>query len=166
MRPWVDGTPVAGVPAAAGERFRPPAGWAWHADDAGFRVAVPTGWRYSRDNDVACFQDPATGRALSVAAGTDAAEPVTGLEAVRDRQLTAGTLPSYREFRLGRVGKATEWEFGWLTPHGERLRAVQIVSGGPARGRSWTLGWITHERDWPAAAAQLVTVRDSFRPAR
>ncbi|WP_232521571.1 serine/threonine-protein kinase [Micromonospora phaseoli] len=166
VRPWVDGDPVIGVTPAA-ERFRPPPDWAWHADTVGFRVAVPAGWRYSRDNDVACFQDPATGRALSVAGHTDAtAEPVARLRAVRDRELAAGTLPGYQEFRLGRVGNATEWEFGWLTPHGDRLRATQIVPDRPARSRTWTLGWITRERDWTAAASQLTTVRESFRPAR
>ncbi|MFV2104375.1 serine/threonine-protein kinase [Micromonospora sp. LOL_024] len=166
VRPWVDGDPVAGVSPAA-ERFRPPSGWAWHADTAGFRVAVPADWRHSRDNDVACFQDPATGAALSVAGHTDAtAEPVARLRAARDRELASGTLPGYQEFRLGRVGNATEWEFGWLTPHGDRLRATQIVPDRPARTRVWTLGWITRERDWTAASSQLATVRDSFRPAR
>ncbi|PZG15298.1 serine/threonine protein kinase [Micromonospora craterilacus] len=167
VRPWIDGEPVSATAPAAGERFRPPAGWAWHADASGFRVAVPAGWRYSRDGDVACFQDPATGRALSVAAETDSTTaPAARLRAVRDRELAAGTLPAYQEFRLGRVGAGTEWEFGWLTPHGDRLRATQIAPDRPARGRSWTLGWITRESDWKAAAGQLATARASFRPGR
>ncbi|MEV6815821.1 protein kinase [Micromonospora sp. NPDC051296] len=166
VRPWVDGAQVTGATPTADERFRPPAGWAWHADSGGFRVAVPIEWRYSRDNDVACFQDPATGRAFTVARDTDPSAGAARLRAVRDRELAAGTLPGYQEFRLGRVGDATEWEFGWLTPHGDRIRATQIVPDRPARGRSWTLGWITQEHDWKAAAAQLATIRASFRPGR
>ncbi|WP_433528906.1 serine/threonine-protein kinase [Micromonospora sp. CA-263727] len=167
VRPWVSGAPVASATPADDESFRPPTGWAWHADSGGFRVAVPAEWRYSRDNDVACFQDPATGRALTVARDTEpSTAPVARLRAVRDREIAAGTLPGYQEFRLGRVGDATEWEFGWLTPHGDRLRALQIVLDGAARGRAWTLGWFTHEHDWRSASAQLATIRDGFRPER
>ncbi|WP_375335339.1 protein kinase [Micromonospora sp. CP22] len=163
VRPWVDGEALRTAPHRPGDEFRPPAGWVWHADTGGFRVALPADWRYFRDNDVACFQDPATGRAFTVAAGTDAtAEPTARLAAVRDRELARGTLPGYQEFRLGRVGDATEWEFGWLTPHGDRLHATRIVSDPP--GGSWTLSWITHEDDWAVAASELATVRLSFRP--
>ncbi|MBQ1049715.1 protein kinase [Micromonospora sp. C51] len=165
VRPWVDGASLRTAPPRPADGFRPPAGWVWHADASGFRVALPADWRHSRDNDVACFQDPASGRAFTVAASADAAaEPTARLKAVRDRELADGTLPGYQEFRLGRVGDAVEWEFGWLTPHGDRLRAMQIVPDLPRRGRVWTLGWITYEHDWTAAASELATVRHSFRP--
>ncbi|QOC95283.1 serine/threonine protein kinase [Micromonospora craniellae] len=164
VRPWVHGGPIDTATPVADREFRPPAGWAWHTDRSGFRVAIPDGWRYSRDSDVACFQDPTTGRAFSVATGADPSTgPLARLRAVRDRELAAGTLPGYQEFRLGRIGDSTEWEFAWLTPHGDRLRAVQIVPDRPARsGRSWTLGWITREGDWQNAAAPLAIVRASF----
>ncbi|GIJ41740.1 hypothetical protein Vwe01_50650 [Micromonospora andamanensis] len=165
VRPWVDGASLRTAPPRPDDSFRPPAGWVWHADEAGFRVALPADWRHSRDDDVTCFQDPATGRAFTVADSADAAtEPIARLKAVRDRELADGTLPGYQEFRLGRVGAATEWEFGWLTPHGDRLRATQIVPDRPTRGRTWTLGWIAREHDWSASASQLATVRLSFRP--
>ncbi|MEV2238033.1 protein kinase [Micromonospora sp. NPDC049891] len=165
VRPWVDGASLRTAPPRPSDQFRPPAGWVWHADTGGFRVALPADWRHSRDDDVACFQDPATGRAFTVADSADAGtEPISRFKAVRDRELAEGTLPGYQEFRLGRVGDATEWEFGWLTPHGDRLRATQIVPDGATPGRSWTLGWITHEQDWAAAASELATVRLSFRP--
>ncbi|MEG3633876.1 serine/threonine-protein kinase [Micromonospora palythoicola] len=167
VRPWVDGASLRSAPPRPADGFRPPAGWVWHADAGGFRVALPADWRHSREDDVACFQDPATGRAFTVADSADATtEPTARLRAVRDRELAGGTLPGYQEFRLGRVGEAIEWEFSWLTPHGDRLRATQIVPDGPARSRSWTLGWITHERDWTTAASQLATVRLGFRTGR
>ncbi|MFF5217920.1 protein kinase [Micromonospora sp. NPDC000442] len=164
VRPWVDGVSLRTAAPRPGDGFRPPAGWVWHADAGGFQVALPADWRHSRDDDVACFQDPATGRAFTVADSADVTtEPAARLRAVRDRELADGTLPGYQEFHLGRVGDAIEWEFGWLTPHGDRLRATQIVPD-PTRGRSWTLGWITREHDWAAAASELATVRLSFRP--
>ncbi|MFI7026764.1 serine/threonine-protein kinase [Micromonospora sp. NPDC049900] len=168
VRPWVDGGPLdTAAPVPDDETFRPPSGWAWHTDRTDFRVALPEQWRYSRDDDVACFQDPATGRALTVARSTDTSlGPVARLRAVRDRELAAGTLPGYQEFRLGRMGDATAWEFGWLTPHGDRLRATQLVPDGRVRDRAWTLGWITHEYDWEPSTAQFATIRSGFRPRR
>ncbi|WP_254876926.1 serine/threonine-protein kinase [Verrucosispora sp. NA02020] len=168
VRPWVEGGPIdTAAPVTDDDKFRPPTGWAWHTDRTGFRVAVPAEWRYSRDDDVACFQDPATGRALTVARSTDTRlGPVARLRAVRDRELAAGTLPGYQEFRLGRMGDATAWEFGWLTPHGDRLRATQIVPDERTRDRVWTLGWITHEYDWKPSTDQFATIRTSFRPRR
>ena len=61
-------------PQPPGEDFAPPAGWTWHRDDSGFRIAVPVGWRYFREDGVSCFQDPRSDRALSV----DPATSVTG----------------------------------------------------------------------------------------
>ncbi|SCL15252.1 Serine/threonine protein kinase [Micromonospora nigra] len=167
VRPVIRGEPVSAAEPAAGEQFRLPRGWAWHADATGFRVAVPVGWRYSRDGDVACFQDPVTGRALSVAgSGDTTAGALTRLRAARKRALDAGALPGYREVRLAQVGDAAEWECEWTTPHGGRLRAAQIVPNRPARTRSWTLGWIARDADWSASTRQLSTVRASFRPGR
>ncbi|GIJ23823.1 hypothetical protein Vlu01_44470 [Micromonospora lutea] len=167
VRPWVDGAALPTAPARRGDEFRPPAGWVWHANAGGFRVALPADWRYFRDDDVSCFQDPATGRVFTVAdsAGTTTGS-ITRLTSVRDRELAGGTLPGYQEFRLGRIGDAAEWEFGWLTPHGDRLRAIQIVTDHPTRGRTWTLSWITREPDWTDAASERATVRLSFRPDR
>ncbi|MEV1147806.1 serine/threonine protein kinase, partial [Micromonospora sp. NPDC049799] len=165
VRPYVDGTLVVAASAPPEVSFRPPPGWVWHADD-GFRVAVPAGWRYSRDDDVACFQDPATGRTLSVATSSDAtADALDRLRAARARARAAGTLPGYVEIRLGATGDSAEWECEWDTPHGDRLRAVQVVPTRPVAPTSRTLGWITGDRDWAGAAEQFRIIRASLRPA-
>ncbi|MEV1333619.1 serine/threonine-protein kinase [Micromonospora costi] len=165
VRPHAEGAPPPAGSPAPGETFRPPAGWIWHADTSGFRVAVPPGWRYSRDGDVACFQDPATGRTLSVT-GPETGEPVLRLRAVRDRAAEAGALPGYREWRLGRAEGGTVWECGWEAPYGALLRAAQLVPDTPPGGDRWMLGWITDDGDWAGAAADWSTVRASFRPPR
>ncbi|WP_433125634.1 protein kinase domain-containing protein [Micromonospora sp. CA-240977] len=161
VRPDIGGAPVPAGAAASGERFRPPSGWVWHADDAGFRVSVPATWHYSRDGVVACFQDPATGRTFSVAAG-GAAEPLAGLRAVRDAAAGAGALPEYQEIRLATIDGGAEWECRWRAPDGPLLHARQLVAGADA----WTLGWITADEDWAAADADWAVVRKSFRPPR
>ncbi|MGC4821354.1 protein kinase domain-containing protein [Micromonospora sp. DT63] len=161
VHPDVAGPPVSVGSPAPGEPFRPPTGWVWHADSTGFRVSVPASWHYSREGPVACFQDPATGRALSVAPGT-AADPLTRLRSTRDDAARIGALPNYDEIRLTAGGGGAEWECRWTAPYGVVLHARQEVLAP----ESWTLGWITDDRDWTAADADWRTVRKSFRPPR
>ncbi|MEV4656396.1 protein kinase [Micromonospora sp. NPDC049301] len=162
VRPHIVGTPVPAGSPAPDERFRPPAGWVWHADTAGFRVSVPARWHYSRDGSVACFQDPATGRAFSVAEG-GTADPLARLRAARDAAAGDGALPGYDEVRLAANDGGAEWECRWDAPYAARLHARQQVVGTPTDGGRWTLGWITDDRDWAAASADWTVVRDSFR---
>ncbi|WP_435796122.1 protein kinase domain-containing protein [Micromonospora arida] len=161
VRPDVVGSPVQAGTPNPGEEFRPPPGWAWHVDTAGFRVSVPATWLTSRDDGVACFQDPATGRTLSVTEG-GAADPVERLRAVRDAAAGAGALPGYDEIRLAAGDGGAEWESRWRTPHGTWLHARQQILDADR----WTLGWITDDGDWAGAAAVWDLVRKSFRPPR
>ncbi|MBM0279865.1 hypothetical protein JM949_34115 [Micromonospora sp. STR1s_6] len=146
----------------SGERLRPPPGWVWHADTTDFRVTVPATWYHSRDGGVTCFQDPATGRAFSVAPG-NSAEPLLRLRTARDAAAGAGALPGYDEIKLAPVDGGAEWECRWQAPYGGLwLHArQQAVDGG-----RWTLGWITHDEDWAGAAADWELVRKSFRAPR
>ncbi|MFF0154893.1 protein kinase [Micromonospora sp. NPDC005203] len=161
VRPDIGGAPVAARAPAPGEWFRPPPGWVWHADTAGFRVSVPATWHYSRDGVVACFQDPATGRAFSIAAG-GAADPLAALQAVRDMAAVGGALPEYDEIQLAARDGGAEWECRWRAPDGPLLHARQLVVGTAP----WTLGWTTADEDWAAADTDWSVVRKSFRPPR
>ncbi|MEU4339094.1 protein kinase [Micromonospora lupini] len=161
VHPDVAGPPVSAGSPGPGERFRPPPGWVWHADSTGFRVSVPATWHYSREGAVVCFQDPATGRALSVAQG-GTADPLTRLRSARDEAAGAGALPGYDEIRLAAGGGGAEWECRWTAPYGPVLHARQQVLAD----ERWTLGWITDDRDWMPAGADWTAVRDSFRPPR
>ncbi|MFI6262909.1 protein kinase [Micromonospora sp. NPDC051006] len=163
VRPDIVGQPVPAAGPAAGDRFRPPPGWLWHDDARGFRVAVPSGWRYSQDGPITCFQDPATGRALGVA-GPESGDAVPRLRAMRDEAADAGALPDYDEVRLAPSGGDTVWELRWDTPHGDRLHGTQTVPGTPPGAEGWTLGWIAGDSDWAAAGADWSTIRASFRP--
>ncbi|WP_308193741.1 MULTISPECIES: serine/threonine-protein kinase [Micromonospora] len=161
VRPDVGGSPVRAGTPSPGEELRPPPGWVWHADTAGFRVSVPATWLTSRDGTVACFQDPATGRAFSVAEG-GAADPLELLRTARDAAAGKGSLPGYDEIRLAAGEGGAEWELRWQTPHNTWLHARQQVLGADR----WTLGWITRDEDWAGAAADWELVRKSFRPPR
>ncbi|WP_308193593.1 serine/threonine-protein kinase [Micromonospora alfalfae] len=161
VRPDVVGSPVQAGAPTPGDELRPPPGWVWYADTAGFRVSVPATWVFSRDGTVACFQDPATGRAFSVAEG-GAADPLKRLRTARETAAGEGALPGYDEIRLATGDDGAEWELRWQTPHGTWLHARQQVLGGDR----WTLGWITRDEDWAGAAADWQLVRKSFRPPR
>lgn len=161
VRPDIVGVPVPAGSPTPGERFRPPPGWVWHADTAGFRVSVPATWRYSREGGVACFQDPATGRAFSVTEG-GGADPLARLRANRDAGVDSGALPGYDEIRLAADDDGAEWEFRWKAPYAVWLHARRQIVGA---GR-WTLGWITDDRDWSAADADWTAARNNFRPPR
>ncbi|MEU7611209.1 protein kinase [Micromonospora sp. NPDC049204] len=161
VRPDIGGAPVTARAPAPGERFRPPPGWVWHADTTGFRVSVPATWHYSRDGEVACFQDPATGRTFSVAAD-GAADPLAALQAARDAAAGGGALPEYDEILLAPRDDGAEWECRWRAPDGPLLHARQLVVGAAP----WTLGWITADEDWAAGDTDWSVVRKSFRPPR
>ncbi|GAB3939754.1 hypothetical protein GCM10027614_22410 [Micromonospora vulcania] len=125
---------------------------------------MPATWRYSKDGTVACFQDPATGRAFSVAEGGDA-DPLARLRSARDKASGSGALPEYDEIRLVAIGGGADWECRWNAPDGPKLHARQQVPD-TAGGDRWTLGWITDDRDWAAAGGDWTTLRESFRPPR
>ncbi|MFI7608219.1 serine/threonine-protein kinase [Micromonospora sp. NPDC049366] len=163
VRPEIVGRPVALGTPPPGERFRPPRGWHWYADAMGFRLALPTGWLYSREGGVSCFQDPSTGRALSVA-GPHSGDPTQRLRGVRDRAAAVAALPDYHEVRLGAVDGDTAWELRWTAPHGTRQHAELRVPATPPAAAGWTLGWITTDRDWATAGRDWSTLRASFRP--
>ncbi|MBM7489661.1 tRNA A-37 threonylcarbamoyl transferase component Bud32 [Micromonospora luteifusca] len=158
VRPDVVGAPVSAGTPPPNEELRLPSGWVWHADTAGFRVTVPATWRYSRDGRAACFQDPATGRAFSVAEG-GAADPLVRLRTARDAAAGAGALPGYDEILLSASNRGAEWECRWRAPDGPWLHARQLVVGTDR----WTLGWITDDADWASADADWAKVRESFR---
>ncbi|PYC76250.1 serine/threonine protein kinase [Micromonospora arborensis] len=158
VRPDIVGVPVSAGTPVLGEKLHPPPGWVWHADTSGFRVSVPATWRYSRDGTAACFQDPATGRAFSVAEGRPA-DPLVRLRTARDATAGAGALPGYDEILLAASDRGADWECRWRAPDGPWLHARQHVVGA---GR-WTLGWITDDADWASAGTDWAKVRDSFR---
>ncbi|MEK8110221.1 hypothetical protein NKG94_49705 [Micromonospora sp. M12] len=160
VRPNIAGAPVRAGAPTSGEAFRPPPGWVWYADASGFRISVPATWYFSRDGEVTCFQDPATGRALSVAE-VGATDPLKLLRAARDAAAGMGSLPEYDEIRLAAGDDGAEWECRWRTPHGGPLLRARHQIAPPNR---WTLGWITQDPDWARAAADWELVRKSFRP--
>ncbi|MBB5825519.1 serine/threonine-protein kinase [Micromonospora carbonacea] len=164
LRPYPFGVPPPTVAPAPDDPLRPPSGWSWYADPAGFRLAVPPGWRQYRDGSAVCFQDPSARRILTVAPADDrAAAPLDQLRANERRAQEAGALPRYERIRLAEAaGRGAEWECAWDAPLGARLRGAQLI---PFGARSWSLAWSGPEEEWDAGAAERETMRSSFRVA-
>ncbi|WP_431977377.1 protein kinase domain-containing protein [Micromonospora haikouensis] len=162
LRPYPFGEPPPTVAPAPDDPLRPPSGWSWYADPAGFRLAVPPGWRQYRDGSAVCFQDPSARRILTVSPADDpAAAPLEQLRANERRAKEAGALPRYAKIRLAEVaGRGAEWECTWDAPMGARLRGAQLIPFGTS---SWSLAWSGPEVEWDAGAAERETMRSSFR---
>jgi tRNA A-37 threonylcarbamoyl transferase component Bud32 len=166
VRPGRTGQAVVASSQPPGEGFAPPDGWTWHRDDSGFRIAVPIGWRYFRENGVSCFQDPRSDRTLSVDPSTPVTgDPVNQLRAEEKRKIDAGVLPGYQQIRIAPTddGRGAEWECRWTAPYGERIHSLRLLTGGSGT-RAYTLGWTAAERNWADGAGRLATARASFRP--
>ncbi|MFI1197406.1 protein kinase [Micromonospora sp. NPDC020750] len=163
LRPYPAGEPAPTVSPARGERLRLPSDWRWYADPAGFRLAVPPGWRHYRVGDAVCFQDPTARRVLTVAPTSDPdAAPLAQLRVNERRALDADALRGYARIRLETVaGRGSEWEAAWDAPYGGRLHAVQLI---PRDAQAWSLAWSAPDADWPTGATERNTVRVSFRP--
>lgn len=167
VRPSRSNQVVSTTAQPAGERFEPPDGWALHLDDSGFRIAVPVGWRFFREDGVSCFQDPRSSRALSVGLSSPVTDdPVGQLRAEAQRAVDGGTLPGYEQIRVTATGdrRVAEWEFRWTAPYGERMHGLRVLTGR-SRTQAYTLGWIGPDAEWGGDLARIAVARASFRSA-
>jgi hypothetical protein len=88
-----------GGPTRPGE-YAPLDGWTYYRE-AGFHVAVPSGWRMSRVDGLICFRDPSSPKAIAVMdQGTVAGDPVRVLADGESAWRIAAQLTGYRRVAL------------------------------------------------------------------
>ncbi|GIF77410.1 serine/threonine-protein kinase [Asanoa siamensis] len=158
--------PTAMALAAADSGSALPAGWRWHTDDAGFTVAVPTGWARFTAGAAVCFRDPGGTRTLTVdPTVTPTADPADLWRRAETDLRAAGSLPGYTLTAISPVPAAeggAAWEYTWDAGTRRHARRIAVTT---APGRAYALSWFTDDAAWPADAPRLRLVASSYRGA-
>ncbi|AVT40483.1 hypothetical protein C6W10_33045 [Plantactinospora sp. BB1] len=161
--------PVTPAPRPPDERFGLVEHWTWYTDAAGFRIAVPVGWRRYTDGRVVCFREPVvgTGRMITIDPSTPATPDGERYWLAEERRLIgAGLLAGYEQVDIAPLdirGGGAIWECRWTNAHGVRVQAARMLINTSA-GRAYTVSWLTREFDWGVNQSYLRMVQTSFRP--
>lgn len=145
----------------------PPDGFTWWTGAAGFRVAVPDGWRQVKPSpspDALTFAGRQHRAVLAVTPlprpPKDVLDVLRTVEAVSEPDLAG-----YRRLRLEKLPEPATgvWEYSFDDPDGTAMRALcrVTVSGG----RAYMLEWRATREAWPAELARFTTVLASFGPS-
>ena len=154
------GTPVTGTTEQ--RDYALPDGWLWHADTAGYRVAVPQGWIQVMSGTVSCFRDPDGARSLMVDTSAQTSVPaLTYWQRAQQAALATGSLPGYRLIGLADAPGGATWEYTWQ-PAGEQRRH-EIRQLLPSGTRTYLVEWATPDQDWPVNQPYLHLVLASLR---
>jgi hypothetical protein len=165
--PTTLGPAPTSAPVPSATAFQLPAGWQWRDDGTGFRVPVPEGWQFSRDNDGrAQWQDRSTGRLLLIDQSRnpkpDPVQDWRNNEAAR-----RGGYRNYQQIRLEEVSycdKAADWEFTYTLSG----TSVHVLNRGfiTAPDQAYSIYWRTPAATWNDNRDDLQIVLDGFVPAR
>jgi hypothetical protein len=155
--PYVAAPGAAPAGTSATPRVVPP-GFRWWYDPAGFRVAVPGGWRSAPDGGASRFTAPGGGPSLRISAwGPDGGTAVARFVA-EERGVRLG---SYRRIRIEGPPGAV-WEYTYRDPDAGTVRVLErVVTAG---AQTYRLQWRAPQDAWAAALPTLAAVLDSFGP--
>jgi hypothetical protein len=169
----------AGAHASATPQTALPGGYSWYTlpaatagTDAGFRTAVPTGWRTARDGLVTYVRNPSGSGFLEVdltqhaKAGNLAQARWLQVESLRQHRF-----PGYRRISLrpatvlGSPGAV--WTFSWTERGVGRVIAQDYLFSVTARGgttQSYAVYGSAPTADWPQTATAIREAISTFQP--
>jgi hypothetical protein len=161
--------PPTNAPNTGPGGFTLPAGWVYHNDPTGFRVAYPEGWRITRDGSMVYFRDPGGGRVLGIdQTDQPKADPVADWQSQERNRVNAGDFPGYTRIRIEAVAfwsACADWEFTY-TDRGSSNRLHVINRGFITSPRqAYAIFWLTRDFDWGTNLANFNLIAASFRPA-
>ncbi|MFI7600330.1 serine/threonine-protein kinase [Actinoplanes sp. NPDC049681] len=133
-----------------------PGDFTWWNDPTGFRVAVPRGWRHSRDpTGELTFTAPQGGLTLSI--GRSTAPPGNSVAALTAEEGKARPA-SYRRIRI----ENGVWEYTVEDRSGRQMRVLRRLLTVKSHG--YAVEWRTPTAAWTAQLPKLTVVVDSFGP--
>jgi hypothetical protein len=144
-----------------------PAGWQLRDDGTGFKVPVPDGWEFGRDDDGrALWQDRSTGRLILIDQ-TRQPKPDPVQDWKNNENARRDGYRDYKRLRLEEVpyfDKAADWEFTYTSSG----TPVHVLNRGfiTAPDQAYSIYWRTPAATWDENRANLQVVLDGFVPAR
>nr|WP_296068162.1 serine/threonine-protein kinase [uncultured Actinoplanes sp.] len=150
--------PVTAVPAPATVLA---AGFTWWADSAGFRIAVPPGWRVSRQDDGGLLMRGPGGRpVVRVERRQQPRGDVVAAMIAEEKQFQL--LPGYHRIRILALPEPPDavWEFTYRGPGGMPMRGLRRVAG------DYLIDWRAPAGSWAAEQPTMATVLESFTEPR
>ena len=152
---------AAGSPPPSPAPFRLPAGYRWWTDPAGFRVAVPAGWRGSRGADGSTvFAAPGGGPVLRAGGPAPAPADVVSALIAEER---AVRLDGYRRIRIepSDLPPGAVWEYTYRRA-GLPVRVLERLV--VADRRAYRVRWQAPRAAWAAGLPVWDVVVASVRP--
>ncbi len=156
-----------------------PAGFVWYsqaagaagAGTAGFRVAVPAGWRASHQGTRTVIAEPGGSRFLDLDLTPHQS---TGMVAealwLQRQSIRNGTFPGYHRYYIRAVpylgSMAADWAFGWYNRSSGQTDVLDRVftAQGSAQRQSFAVYWSTPASQWQASRRELREVLATLRP--
>jgi len=156
-----------------------PAGTRWYSQPvaaagsgtAGFRVALPDGWRVRRTGVRTFIEDPAGARFLELDLTPHAhANMVAELYWLQRQSLLQGTFPGYRRAFIRPVVYqgtiAADWVFSWYSQSSGRIDVLDrvLIARGPGGDQSFAIYWSAPAPQWQMSQPLLNEVLRTFSP--
>jgi hypothetical protein len=160
-----------GGPLPAGIRWYSQRAGAAGAGTAGFRVALPDGWRVRRNGMRTFIEDPAGARFLELDLTPHAhANMLAELAWLQRQSLLQGTFPGYRRSFIRPVlyqgTIAADWAFSWDNQSSGRIDVLDrvLIARGLGTSQSFAIYWSTTAPRWQASEPLLGEVLRTFSP--
>ncbi|HEX6684179.1 MAG TPA: serine/threonine-protein kinase [Candidatus Limnocylindrales bacterium] len=146
-----------------------PAGWQLRDDGSGFRVPVPDGWRFGRDEDGRAQWLEPGGRVQLLIEGSRQPKPDPVKDWLTQEADRRGGYRNYERVRIEAVSywdSAADWEFTYNSRNGNTRLHVLNRGFVTAPDQAYSIYWATPDSQWESWRDELQIVLDGFVPAR
>ena len=160
--------PTQATTTAGSGELALPAGWRLRDDGTGFRVPVPDGWEFGRDDDGRAFwREPRSGVLLLIDQ-TRRPKPDPYQDWLNNEASRRDGYRDYQRIRLEKVSywdNAADWEFTYTS---RGANPLHVLNRGfiTAPDQAYSIYWSTPAAQWDSWRDDLEIVLKGFVPAR